>query len=379
MPKKNLKKFILVFLFFFFLIFCLISIIEIILKIKNNNHIKIHQTNYYNKVLKQDPYKFFTVQYFHPYYLFSLPWQHKYKNLNNDIISINNNGFRINPSNKNGNSFAYLLGGSTAFGHFATSNDTTIASYLSKETNYNFLNLNAPSWNSHQELIALLKNGTNYKLSISLSFANDALIFCYQNIYQKSYLIDQPENSHLLNSIINNKKKESFFNDIKKYFSLVYSNIYKILKNNNKNNKILKCRSHIKNLTKNFLKNQKKMHDISETNNAKHLTIFQPIYSLHNNIINQHKKYDENFSEFLKDSINLMMKSEYCKNYCLNFSNVFNQYSNYNLMLKDILKEKKKFNKDKIFFIDEVHLTDYGSKIISKKIAKFLKESQYLR
>ena len=54
-------------------------------------------TDYYGYDLKDDPYKNFTIQHLHPYYLFSLPWrENDIQNANNDVVNINNNGFYNN-------------------------------------------------------------------------------------------------------------------------------------------------------------------------------------------------------------------------------------------------------------------------------------------
>ena len=71
-------------------------------------------------------------------------------------------GFRNSISNKSNNRAA-IVGGSTAFGSFSSSDRTTIASSLNKMTNqFNFENLNSPSWNSHQEMVAIATNLEKY-------------------------------------------------------------------------------------------------------------------------------------------------------------------------------------------------------------------------
>ena len=45
----------------------------------------------------------------------------------------------------------------------------------------NVINRNAPSWNSHQELVSLAKYSTNYEISISFTLSNDISAACYEN------------------------------------------------------------------------------------------------------------------------------------------------------------------------------------------------------
>ncbi len=367
MKKNNyFKNFYVILSLIIFLFILIISSVEIYLKLSKNNSIQVHETNYYGKKLSEDPYKLFTKQYFHPYYLFSLPWQKKFKILNNKIISINQNGFRNNPTFKENKKIGLLLGGSTAFGHFAKSDESTIAHFLTKYSELNFINLNAPSWNSHQELVALLKNNQKYDLSLSLSFANDALIYCYQNIYLDEYIVDQPENSNKLLQLINYNKKEnnSLINLIKLKIISLYSETYKIYKKNKKKQNF-KCKNKQEELVKSFIKNQKLMYKISKINNAKHLTIIQPIYSIHYNSIDKNKKYEKEFILFLRESIDKIMKDDFCKINCLNFSNVFEKKQNIEIFNGEITEE--------MIFLDEVHLSDLGNEILSKTIVKSIK------
>ena len=106
------------------------------------------------------PYDLFRVQHLHPYFLFSLPWREEDRlAANNAHVTVDESGFRQNPFSAGMNKKGLLLGGSTAFGYGSSSNETTIAAMLSKKSGVGFVNRNAPSWNSHQEIIALAKYG----------------------------------------------------------------------------------------------------------------------------------------------------------------------------------------------------------------------------
>ena len=135
---------------------------------------------YGDSSIVSDPYAPFTVQHLHPYYLFSLPWRTADRlKINSSIVRLNSDGFRLNPNNSEDfKTTAVLLGGSTAFGHFSSSNQTTIAGTLSELLRMNVINRNAPSWNSHQELVSLAKYSTNYDISISFTLSNDISAAC---------------------------------------------------------------------------------------------------------------------------------------------------------------------------------------------------------
>ena len=140
----------------------------------------LYRTDYYGKPLEFDPYKLTSILYLHPYYLFSLPWRQPDRELaDNDYVHLDKNGFRTNPNLATaGKDRAVLLGGSTAFGKFSSSDLHTIAAELTARTGIGFVNRNAPAWNSHQELVALAKYPDEYELSVSFSLSNDMANFC---------------------------------------------------------------------------------------------------------------------------------------------------------------------------------------------------------
>lgn len=147
---------------------------------KNNNDIPLHKTNYYGKVLNFSPYSNSDTKYIHPYVPWSLPWKKDdIKNVNNEFINLNERGLRINPYLSPKKEFTGLLtGGSVAFGYYASSDKKTPAAMLTKDTNFNIHNLNGPSWNSYQELAAILNFNDRYDFVISYSASNDLSIFC---------------------------------------------------------------------------------------------------------------------------------------------------------------------------------------------------------
>lgn len=116
----------------------------------------------------------------------------------------------MNPENNYKNK-GILLGGSTAFGYLSSNDSKTISANLSKMNNLNFINLNSISWNSHQELIALLKYNEDYKVSISLSFSNDFEIFCRDTFGKEKYkYVDTIESFYELKNLIENSEQNNF-------------------------------------------------------------------------------------------------------------------------------------------------------------------------
>ena len=200
---------------------------------KNINKVNLYETNYYGKKLKKDPYKEFTKQYLHPYYLFSLPHEKiKIEQINSEYISLYNLGFRNAYINSENQKHILLLGGSSAFGHGSSSDNTTIASLVSINSNYNVSNINAPGWNSHQELVALSKYNKNYNISLSYSGSNDLSLYCKLNLYLDiKQFKDLPESYYRLSEYFEDIRGEpiiSLTTKIKKFFIFKFPESYRI-------------------------------------------------------------------------------------------------------------------------------------------------------
>ena len=122
----------------------------------------------------------FNQQFLHPYYFFSFPTRPDLLEKLNDKNSwVDARGFRgPGPEKRGKRKLAFLLGGSTAFGHGTDANETTITGVLNRiQGEYFFVNTGVPSWNSFQELLRYLKQvqNENPALVISLSGFNDII------------------------------------------------------------------------------------------------------------------------------------------------------------------------------------------------------------
>jgi hypothetical protein len=344
----------------------------------------LHKTNYYGSPRQKDPYSMFYTQYLHPYYLFSAPWLQKDREAaNNDIVSVNEDGFRYNPSFEAANHATGLfLGASVAFGQYATSNNMTIAAQLSRLGGVKFINLNAPSWNSHQELVALLKTTVRYIVSVSFS-SNDVRADCSKIT---EYPDDAPENfdklAALVNDIRGERQRTPLISQFKAYLanyfldtSILYTNIKwwyggqpAIFLGQQVAAEVMgddACQSRVANGT---LLNQQNMRLISEARGARHILVIQPQYSLHTTAKTEFKSRTQSGVEFIRGVIAKIMNSEFCKRDCLDLSTVFDRTAEG----ATIVKESKEAVYSQKAFFDEVHLTDDGNRVVSQAIAAFL-------
>ena len=347
--------------------------------------VPLHRTDYYGKPLEVDPYSRFTVQHLHPYYLFSLPWQDKDRlAANNDYVQVDDSGFRVNPYMGANTRIGILLGGSTAFGHFSSSDKTTLAATLTARSGIDFINRNAPSWNSHQELVALVKFPKPYDVSISLSLANDVEIIC-TNLRKKLRVGDSPESFRKLNSFFNDIRGEplttpssSSVGDAIAKALPDTTELYSLLEKRNAARENAKsgsksgtvdhafCGGSEDAVVELFLKNQVAMRQLSEARGAHHFLIIQPQYSLHATSRTAYRRGGDSYRTVKRQIVRKVMESDFCMEGCVDLSALFDKFRGASLI------ESGGIYKDKVF-IDEVHLTDVGVSILSDKIAVELK------
>ena len=350
------------------------------------------KTDYYGSNLKDDPYENFTIQHLHPYYLFSLPWRkNDILSANNDIVNINNNGFRVNPFNASKEN-GLLLGGSTAFGHFSSSDKETLAYHISKNLNVNIINRNAPSWNSHQELVALTKMQPIYKLSISLSLANDIALACVNYNSDADRITDQPESFDVLASYFNDlragaidkaesetivqkikKKLKHFFPETYKLANLIKLNYFKSNSGILTTEKIAYCNNYsAETVADSFLKNQKAMSRTAKAIGAKHYLILQPQIEISNK---EYHKFDSkngldisiSRSNYATKVYEIVMSSDYCKsNPCFDLTKINLDKINTNILFN------AENNDTTAFFADNSHLLDTGVRFFSSLISDFI-------
>lgn len=352
---------------------------------------KIHETDYYKKTTKWDPYAKFYTKAIHPYYYFSLPWrQNEIASYNNSIISLGVDGFRSNPNSSYSYNYNVLfLGGSSAFSQYATSDNNSIAALISKKLKANVVNRNAPSWNSYQELLASVKYLNFFDLSMSFTGSND-LKNCERQ--ESEIPFDAPDIFLKLMNNYTQKDNLSFVKKIKKFLAeslpdtaVFYTNIkrhylktekvkYNTLNNSNlyKNldTKLSLEKKIIDKCMKKFTDNQKTIRLIAKARGARHLIIFQPQYSLHDTA--NHDFSNRSLKKIIlrKYAIRNILKSSLCKKDCINLSSVFDG-DNYGGASH--FREIKNSKYIKKYFVDEVHLTDTGNEVVSSIIADSLR------
>jgi hypothetical protein len=108
---------------------------------------------------------------------------------------------------------AFLLGGSAAFGQYASSDAATITGYLNRiQDKYFFVNAGVPGWNSTQEMFRLAFQILDYRPALVMTYdgANDATVLGTQ--YSKgltTYPIGTPNDFEDLAALVDHTQAQS--------------------------------------------------------------------------------------------------------------------------------------------------------------------------
>lgn len=328
----------------------------------DKDEFRLYNSKYYGRSFEESPYKAFSIQHLHPFYLFSLPWSPAaIAAVNNDIVSLNPAGFR-NSFRNGARMTGVILGGSTAFGSGASSDLTTISSALNKrQDDYYFLNYGVPSWTSHQEMVVYTKIQTRTNYVVAFSGANDfivALRYCKKGY---EYPPGSPESFEYLAAItddIRGARKDggmisSLFPRTRKKLSRLFDKIGGVPKQRPD------CRPRILEAADAFIRNQSVVRDLALARGSGYLLALQPF--LHFIVPPKRARQIED-AALRREFYRRVMASRFCRIAdCLDFSETF----------KDAVPLQASAtpgDPNKAIFIDKVHLTDRGNARIAEQI-----------
>ena len=300
----------------------------------------------------------------------------KQKNLiKNEVLNTDKFGFRYTDSfkkftilddiekNKDEEQIA-VIGNSTAFGIGASSDKKTIPSYLTNFSNKRVYNLALRTCNSFQELILFLQvlnKFENLKTVVIVSGFNDVLIDKY---VENKPLLNPPLFYQNRFNDMNKNLKNSFFKNLFDKITL------KDIINKKPNLEIDKAFD----WKENFSKNLKVWASISNEFNFKTIFALQPYYKWskksytaeETEIFNEIETKKIRTYEVLKD----FNQDEYFKTDDY-FKRVCKKNNISYLDLNKVLKSHDTNNN--WLFVDALHLTDLGYKIISEEINFLIK------
>jgi len=356
--------------------------------------------NNYDLSTLEKYYDEFRVQCLHPYYIFFLPYEGSLlKKINNSVCSIDRNGFRgKGPEERGKRKLAFLLGGSSAFGLDASSNDTTITGYLNKnQSQYFFVNAGVPGWNSMQELYRVLLQIIEYNpdLIVVHDGHNDASISYKQAKSGYEYLVGTPDSfdalaervddirskgKNLIDININYRKllvkiSALCFPELRSYISKQMGKSYsqKSAAANLPLREITEkggglddfWRGKAEATAKNYLQNLSLMQAVCRERKIKIIFIFQPYLFGHKNKAQCLKEYLNRYERIDADKINYINKfHEIVVDNSKTLERFYDLYNLFDKYFQDI--------PGGVIFTDEVHLYDRGNEIVAKEVINTL-------
>ncbi len=314
----------------------------------------------------------FTIQHLHPHYLFFFPLQAADRlALGNSVCSLDADGFREpGPAHADARKLAVMIGGSAAFGHYASSNEMTITSYLNRlQGEYFFVNAGVPSWNSAQELARLSLQVADLRpsLVIALNGANDAALVDNGLEGQTSrYPGGTPENFDRLEALVDDARRPWQRIRLPRLFPEIANRIEKYTAVDEPRRPPLD-RAIVNRAARAYAGNLSRMAAISRDAGARFVAVFQPVAGLHRHVAET--DFDPrdfvDTAAFLEETIAAKRQDlEF-----LDFSAVFDDefatvpVDHYELT-------------DETIFVDEVHVTDRGNAIIARRLLQALQRPQ---
>ena len=301
----------------------------------------------------------------------------KQKNLiKNSVLNTDKFGFRYTDSfkkfsilddpekNKDQEQIA-VIGNSTAFGIGSSSDKKTISSYLSLLSNKKVYNLALRTCNSFQEIILFLQvinEFKNLKAVVIISGFNDVLI----DKYVKNKLLLTPPlfYQRRLNNMSKSLKK-NLFRDL---FNKITFN------HRNDENSNVEVDNEF-DWKKNFSKNIKIWSSLSQEFNFKIVFALQPYYKWSKKTYtNEEKRIFHEMENEKKIKTYDVLKNFNHKDH-LEIGDYFDKIcKKNNIQYIDLNKVLKSYDEsNKWLFVDALHLTDLGYKIISEKINILIK------
>ncbi len=322
-----------------------------------------------------------------PYAMLSGPLSYKSKNINTDMYGFrhtvtNNNIFKLSKIEKY-DEVNILVGGSTSFGVGSNSDSSTITSLLSSETNECWINLGIRGCNSLTEYVQLIRfigKAKKIKNIIFLSGMNDLYLrLVHENIQNidpgfgtkfadiSSFHPYKQSLAILLSNLYNLEPKDLIE---KSFFNMFFKPFEKKIKENKKLDLDSKIEEFFKIYSRNFMLYK----GLSNSLNCNVIFLIQPLIFWTDKVITKKEKdvleYLEKIqkNDYWNEIRNILIEKNIKETIINNFDKIGNKFQ------VKCYDSNKFFNHiDKTCFVDSIHLSDYGNKIISDEIINLLK------
>lgn len=291
-------------------------------------------------------YQPFLPRHVHPYYVLGLPFRPAERAAaNNAICSLDALGFREPAlARAAGRKLAFLLGGSAAFGVFASSNDATVSSHLNRlQEEYFFVNAGMPGFSSMQELARLAIEIADHapSLVITLDGWNDLAVARDSSIQARGLPLSTPRGFPALQDQVEPRPWFGRRDD-------------PIAEPSSPDERIAAAAAA-------YRKNTERMAVISRTIGAEFISVFQPVAALHRHTPARWRQSDPGLERFHADAV-----AEPKSFRSLDLARVFDEH------LSEVPVGDGEIDATTIF-VDGELLHDRGYAIIAERIAALIK------
>lgn len=311
-----------------------------------------------------DAYTPFLTEHLHPQYVFFFPLTAAERmSMGNQVCSLDREAFREpGPQQAGGRRLAFLLGGSTAFGLFASSNDQTIAAHLNRlQSDYFFVSAGVPGFNSTQELLRLLLEVVDHKPALVIAFDgwNDITLGTEPTWMERDLPPGTPEGFPILEEMVRSAQSPWRSLTFEKFFPELTTRF----------NAGAGSRPDTRRIPDRFIDmaasrynaNLERMSRISALAEARFVSVFQPLASLHRSVPRGFAT-DEAITRFHQQAI--AHRPGTFESHDLGA--IFDEHFTSTPVMEGDLQ-------DDTVFIDDGHLYDPGNAIVAQRLLQIIR------
>lgn len=313
---------------------------------------------------------FFT-EHLHPQYLFFFPPTAAERTaMGNAVCSIDSRGFREpGPGHAGSRKLAFLVGGSVAFGLFASSNETTITSHLNRlQDEYFFVNAGVPGFNSTQELVRLTLELVDDAPALVVAFNgwNDLTLAREPEWVERRFAPGVPEGFPTLQRMVEAAQapwRHLIPNDLFYELSL---RLHRDRGGQDPPGRSADADAAIDRAAERYAVNQQRMAAVARSVGARFISVFQPLAALHRHVTGPLAGPDEVAERFHR--LALAGRSAALETHDL--GRVFDDYL-------PVVPVASSDIDDATIFIDAGHLYDPGNEIVARHLLRLIRQPSH--
>jgi hypothetical protein len=308
----------------------------------------------------------FMTESLHPQYLFFFPPTATERlAIGNSTCRIDRHGFREpGVEQAGGRRVAFLVGGSVAFGLFASADNATITSYLNRlQQDYFFVNAGVPGFNSTQELVRLTVELADYQpaLVVALDGWNDLTLAREPDWIERGIPAGTPEAFPALEEQV--AAAQSPWRDVlpEKWFPEIS---LRLAPRQDEEQAPPVPAARLNDAVERYTINHERMAAVSRSIGARFISVFQPLASLHRNI-EAHRREEDPAAELFHQKVREKLSA------AVEFHDMSRVFDAFFPVVPIGVPEID----DQTIFVDNGHLYDPGNEIVARELLKLIQRA----